>query len=181
MDRKQRPARTKLFVGCTLLMLITLCGCANNSQEAKSRPKYGSNLGKPTATHTDFATLTSRADQLQALPLTYTVGGVSIKSRNWIFAHAKSRIEYSLPAGQFSTLSFEMGLDDVSGADHGSVVYIVQGDGRELFRSSVIKPMAPPMPASVDIKGVKVLILVVDDASDGIASDEAYWIDLRGK
>ena len=181
MDRKQIPTQPKLSVGCTLLMLVTLFGCAGKSPiDESGAQQYGSNLGKPAVTHTEFATLTSRADQLN-LGLLYAVGGVSIKSRNWIFAHAKSTIEYNLPARQFSTLSFAMGLDDIGGADAGSVVYIVQGDRRELFRSSVVKPMAPPIPAQVNIKGVKRLVLMIDDAGDGIVNDEAYWIDLQGK
>lgn len=131
-------------------------------------------LNSPVSAKSGFGVVTSYRGDVPAL--LGVAGGVPLRDREFIFAHANSVIEYSLEPGRWKTLSFSMGLDDVSGRDGGSVVYVVKGDGKELYRSQVIRSMATPVAAKVRIAGVKKLELIVTDAGDDISSDEAYWI-----
>ena len=107
--------------------------------------------------------------------LTYSVGGESIAAKPFIFAHANSKLEYDLKRG-LSQFEFSTGLDDSGGVDWGSVEYVVRGDGKELFRSAIVRALEPPQRHSVSVRGVRRLELLVTDAGDGISSDEAYWI-----
>jgi len=129
----------------------------------------------PISAKSGFGLITSRADKLPRLTL--SVGGESIAKKAFIFAHAQSRLEYDLHNEHWSVFEFSTGLDDTGGADGGSVVYVVKGDGIELFRSSVIQALVPPARYSVNVKGVRRLELLITDAGDGIAYDEAYWIE----
>ncbi|MFN7921534.1 MAG: acyltransferase family protein [Bryobacteraceae bacterium] len=134
-------------------------------------------LEKPVASRTAFGSITSHI--AGPSPLLEKVGGESLRGHTYLFAHAASSLRYALEPGRWKKLSFSMGLDDAGGNDAGSVVYLVIGDGRELFRSDVVRAMQPPRNAVVSIEGVRDLELRITDAGDGIAYDEAYWIDLR--
>lgn len=91
-------------------------------------------------------------------------------------AHATSRIVYSLPGG-FATFAATIGKDqEVSG---GSVVFVVQADGREVFRSGAFRNETPPQDISVRLAGAQKLALMVEDAGDNIMADHADWADAR--
>lgn len=93
-----------------------------------------------------------------------------------IGTHADSRIDYALPGG-FKTFAATAGYDqEVRG---GSVVFVVKGDDRELFRSPVAGRDTPPIEVRVPLDGVSRLSLIVEDAGDGIAADHANWADAR--
>lgn len=132
-------------------------------------------FARPVAAHTGFGRITSRKDQL--VGLTLAVGGQAISEKNFIFAHANSRLEYELPRKKWSRFEFSTGLDDVGGADVGSVVYVVRGDGAELFRSPVIRPLEQPHSYSVSVTNITRLELLITDAGNGCTNDEAYWIE----
>lgn len=61
----------------------------------------------------------------------------------------------------------------------GSVVFVVKGDDRELFRSPVAGRDTSPIEIRVPLDGVSRLSLIVEDAGDGIAADHANWADAR--
>jgi len=128
----------------------------------------------PLSAHSDFAFPTSRIGQVPNL--TYSVGGEPISEKPFIFAHANSRLEYDIAQRGWSVFEFSTGLDDVGGADVGTVVYIVRGDGKELFRSPVVRALDPPHSYSVNVADVQHLELLITDGGDGVTSDEAYWI-----
>ncbi|HNQ88009.1 MAG TPA: NPCBM/NEW2 domain-containing protein [Verrucomicrobiota bacterium] len=93
-----------------------------------------------------------------------------------IGAHAVSRIVYSVPEG-FATFAATIGKDqEVSG---GSVVFVVEADGKEVFRSAVFRNETPVQEISVPIVGVKRLALIVADAGDNIMADHADWAEAR--
>jgi len=93
-----------------------------------------------------------------------------------IGTHAGSRIDYALPGG-FKTFAATAGYDqEVRG---GSVVFVVKGDDRELFRSPVAGRDTSPIEIRVPLDGVSRLSLIVEDAGDGIAADHANWADAR--
>jgi len=93
-----------------------------------------------------------------------------------IGAHAKARIGFAVPAGH-RTLAATIGKDqEVSG---GSVVFVVEADGREVFRSQVFRNDTPPQDILVPIAGAGQVALVVEDAGDGIGADHADWAEAR--
>ena len=93
-----------------------------------------------------------------------------------IGAHAASRIVYSVPPG-FTTLAASIGKDqEVAG---GSVVFVVEVDGKEVFRSAVFRNDTPAQQISIPIAGVKRLALIVEDAGDNILADHAAWAEAR--
>ena len=105
----------------------------------------------PLSLHTDFGSITSRVGQIPNL--TYTVGGEPISGRPFIFAHANSILEYDISRSGWAVYEFSTGLDDLGGADAGSVIYIVRGDGKEIFRSPVVRSLQPPHWYSVNVSG----------------------------
>jgi hypothetical protein len=60
----------------------------------------------------------------------------------------------------------------------GSVLFIVRGDGKELFRSMLVKD-ATPLSAEVAVAGVDRLELIVTDGGDGNVFDAGLWLDPR--
>jgi len=91
-------------------------------------------------------------------------------------AHARSRIVYRIPEG-FATLAATIGKDqEVTG---GSVVFVVEADGQEAFRSAVFRHETPAQEIHVPIAGVTRLALIVEDAGDDIMADHADWAEAR--
>jgi len=91
--------------------------------------------------------------------------------------HANSRIGFDLPDG-FKTFAATIGCS-VEGYYGGRVVFVVEGDGRELYRSKVIRLAHGGRDIEIPIKGLKKLTLVVEDGGDGIGNDHALWADAR--
>lgn len=91
-----------------------------------------------------------------------------------IYAHAPSAYVYDL-GGKWNRVSGQAGLADGNG---GSVVFVIQGDGKELWRSSKIGDSRLAS-YDVDVSGVKQLTLSVEDAGDGTGSDWGVWAEPR--
>lgn len=87
-----------------------------------------------------------------------------------LYAHAPSCYTFSL-GGKWSTLATSYGLQR---GHAGSVVFVIRGDGNELFRSEPIKNPGRPA-VTVDLRGIDRLELVAEDAGDGPNSDWAVW------
>lgn len=88
-----------------------------------------------------------------------------------LFAHAPSSYALDL-RGKWRRLTSGYGLQD---GHSGSVVFVVRGDSRELFRSEKITD-SRLRSLDVDVAGVDRLELVVEDAGDGASSDWGVWI-----
>lgn len=95
-----------------------------------------------------------------------------------IGTHAVSEIEYDLH-GLFTEFSGTVGIDDDNESDQGSVEFTVVGDGRELWRSGILKKADGAKPFKVDVRGVQRLMLRVGDGGDGIDYDHADWADAK--
>lgn len=95
--------------------------------------------------------------------------------------HANSELRVSLPSGVKSFKSF-IGIDnnfDTQGI-LGSVKFIVEIDGKEVYRSAVLKGGADPVPVDVSIPaGAEVLTLKVDTTEDGPGFDQSDWADAQ--
>ena len=61
----------------------------------------------------------------------------------------------------------------------GSVVFAVNVDGKQRFRSKVLKPGDEPVPVAVDLAGAKKLELVTDTSVNGYIGDHVDWADAR--
>jgi hypothetical protein len=91
-----------------------------------------------------------------------------------LYAHAPSKYAWTL-AGQWKRLQGNAGLQDGNG---GSVVFVIKGDGKELWRSALVtKPQ--PIHYDVNVSGVQVLDLIVEDGGNGNASDWGVWLEPR--
>lgn len=105
-------------------------------------------------------------------------GVLSLGGKKYAFGlgtHANSNIVYMLPEG-VEKLSFIVGIDD--GANHGEVIFSVLGDGKRLWRSSVIHGNRKQVEhGEVNLTGVKKLTLYVD-AKGPNSYDHANWVNL---
>ena len=90
--------------------------------------------------------------------------------------HADSDIEYDL-GGLFTRVSSDVGIDDANGGDAGSVEFTVLGDGKELWKSGVVKKGDAPRQFMLSIEGVQKLTLRVRRAGEGIDYDHADWLE----
>jgi endo-alpha-N-acetylgalactosaminidase len=76
-----------------------------------------------------------------------------------------------------------VGIDDEKGfSRYASVVARVEGDGRELYRSPVLSTAMPEILIDLDISGVSELVLISDDAAQGLGTntncdDHVSWAD----
>lgn len=91
--------------------------------------------------------------------------------------HGTTSVSYELD-GKQSRLQATIGIDDSMGR-RGSVIFRVLGDGRELFKSDLLRGGVKPVDISVDISGVKLLELSTDAAEGLDLGDHANWADLR--
>lgn len=91
-----------------------------------------------------------------------------------IGVHARSELTFKLPP-DCKVFSAYIGLDAKAGGS-GSVVFRVLGEGKQLFRSDVIRsPCTEPQAISIPLKGCRELTLIVEDAGDLDAGDMANW------
>ncbi len=105
---------------------------------------------------------------------TMTMGGRAF--RRGIGTHAHSRIVYQRPQ-DCNTFAATIGCDQK--ALVGSIVFVVEGDGKELFRSPVLRAKSEPMDIEVPIDGTQKITLIVEDGGDRIAADHGNWADAR--
>lgn len=87
-----------------------------------------------------------------------------------LYAHAPAVHRYRL-RGAWTRLTGECGLPDGG----GSVVFVIRADGREVFRSEVLRP-GRLAGFDVDLSGVDEVELATEDAGDGTASDWGVWL-----
>jgi hypothetical protein len=98
------------------------------------------------------------------------VGGTSYESG--LFGHAVSAFKFDI-GGKWTIFKSAYGLQD----EHsGSVIFVVRGDGKELFRSQKIADHRLQR-LEVSVSGVKRLELIIEDADDGNGHDWGLWIE----
>ncbi len=87
-----------------------------------------------------------------------------------LYAHAPARHALKL-AGKWKSLRTGFGLEE---GHAGSVIFVIRGDGREVFRSQTVRDQRLRK-AEVDVSGVDLLELIVEDAGDGRSNDWGVW------
>ena len=90
-----------------------------------------------------------------------------------IFAHAPSRLVFDLN-GRWKSFSARAGLQ----RGGNSAVFVVKGDGKELFRSPLLQG-EETRDVRVNVAGVKTLELVCEDGGDGNGGDWSVWFNPR--
>lgn len=98
------------------------------------------------------------------------VGGAFFESG--LYAHAPARHALR-PGSGWKSLETKFGLQD--GHD-GSVVFVVKGDGKELFRSKKILDHKVRQ-QSIPVAEVDLLELIVENGGDGNSGDWGVWLD----
>ena len=91
--------------------------------------------------------------------------------------HANSQLWVDLKKAATHFHSW-VGVDSET-QNEGSVEFQVKGDGKLLWTSGVMRGGEPAKEADVDLRGVSLLALAVNDGGDGISSDHADWADAR--
>ena len=100
-----------------------------------------------------------------------SIGGQ--KFEHGLGTHATSSIRITLNKNG-ERFTSDVGVDDDT-EKRGSVAFKVVGDGKTLWESPVLHGGDAPKPVSVDLHGVKTLVLEVSDAGDGVGYDHADW------
>lgn len=90
--------------------------------------------------------------------------------------HAPSQVHIALD-GKADRFRAVVGIDDENHPNPaGSVVFVVIGDGKELFRSEVMR-LGMAQALDVKLAGVRRLSLIVEDGGDGKLADHADWCE----
>lgn len=93
-------------------------------------------------------------------------------SESGLYAHAPARHVLRLD-GQWNLFTTKYGLQD---GHSGSVIFVVKGDGKELFRSRVVRDHTPGQ-LKLNVANITLLELIVEDAGDGTSSDWGVWLE----
>jgi alpha-galactosidase len=105
-----------------------------------------------------------------------TIGGQSFT--HGLGTHAESILYVDLNNGARS-FSASVGVDGEESSPQASVEFFVVGDGKVLWQSGVMKAGEPAKNLTVDLTGVKMLLLKVGDAGDGVTFDHADWANTQ--
>jgi alpha-galactosidase len=77
--------------------------------------------------------------------------------------------------GNATRFTSTVGIDDEIRGDVGSVVFEVWADDTRVAASGIMRPGDAPKQLSVDLRGARVLTLLVDDGGDTSNDDEVAW------
>jgi alpha-galactosidase len=101
------------------------------------------------------------------------IGGETFKKG--LGTHADSILYVQLDGGsrRFTAM---VGIDDEA-AQVGTAEFRILGDGKELYKSGMIKRGDKAKRVNVDISGVKMLVLTVNGGPDGINYDHVDWTE----
>ncbi|MES2696086.1 MAG: NPCBM/NEW2 domain-containing protein [Verrucomicrobiota bacterium] len=91
-----------------------------------------------------------------------------------LYAHSPSRYAFALD-GTWKTFTATIGLRD-GATKQGSAVFTINGDGRELYRSAILRPGSTTQ-ASANLTGVKQLELIAEGGEGHAHNSWAVWLD----
>ena len=89
-----------------------------------------------------------------------------------------SEIVYDLE-GQYDYFTTYVGTDKNFDMDSTTIKFRILADGKEVYKSDVIRKDTPAEFVSLDIKGVKRLVLIADDVDGNLVGDFASWADTK--
>lgn len=91
--------------------------------------------------------------------------------------HAESVLWVELAGGSERFVA-TVGVDDNANGP-ASLAFKVFADSRLLWESGVMRTNTPPKEINVDLRGADTLLLLVEDAGDGVSYDHANWAGAR--
>ena len=91
--------------------------------------------------------------------------------------HTDSLVRLQLKGGAERFMA-SVGVDDAATSDQATIVFRVVGDGKTLWKSPGMKRGQAARPVEVDVKGVKMLLLLADSGGD-ISFGHADWADAK--
>jgi alpha-galactosidase len=91
--------------------------------------------------------------------------------------HADSVVRLQLRGGAEKFMAL-VGVDDAATSDQASLSFRVVGDGKTLWRTAGMKRGQPARKVEVDVKGIKMLLLLADSKGD-ISFGHADWADAK--
>ena len=91
--------------------------------------------------------------------------------------HSNSSMSLGLD-GKAEAFSAKVGVDDEI-TDVGTITFTLTGDGRKLWESPAMNFGDAPVSISVDLHGVRTLVLTARDGGDGNNHDHADWADAK--
>ncbi len=93
-----------------------------------------------------------------------------------LYAHAHNRlvVKLSQPARRFTAA---VGIDTNGQWGGGSVVFVVEAAGKEVYRSPLKLRKEPATRVDVDLGGAREFVIVVEDGGDNYNSDQADWAE----
>ena len=108
-------------------------------------------------------------------------GGLNISGAPFdrgLYVHAVSDLRVTLPspAARFSAWVGVHSNAQTSGG-RGSIVFVVEADGGEVYRSELMREGAPAVLCDVALDGATELALKVEDGGDGISCDQGVWAE----
>ncbi|TWT82818.1 Alpha-galactosidase [Planctomycetes bacterium CA13] len=110
------------------------------------------------------------------------ITGNPLTIRGDVFEHgigthspSKMRIKLNGKGDRFTCVA---GVDD-SANGKGSVEFAIIADGETLWESGTVQGDSPASPIDLDVRGVDVLELRVDDAGDGSGDDHGDWAEAK--
>jgi alpha-galactosidase len=107
--------------------------------------------------------------------------GLSIGGQSFdrgLGTHAKSVLYINLKYA-VKTFSASVGVDGEITSQAASIEFFVLGDGKILWQSGVMKAGEAAKNFTVNLAGIKTLLLKVGDAGDGITCDHADWANAK--
>ncbi len=103
------------------------------------------------------------------------IGSVPFKRGLGLHASGQTLLELD---GQYQTFSAQIGIHKQP-QNAGTVHFTVLADGKKVYKSGLLRNGDKPKPIEINVKGVQMLELVVDDASDGVMCDAFDLCDAR--
>ncbi|MHB0999899.1 MAG: alpha-galactosidase [Armatimonadota bacterium] len=100
------------------------------------------------------------------------------KYERGIGTYAASEIIVRLPKPG-RTFQAEIGIDNniQTQGKLGSAIFVIEANGKELFKSEIMKASDAPIPVKIDLNGTTEFTLKTLDAGDGPEYDETNWAD----
>jgi hypothetical protein len=92
--------------------------------------------------------------------------------------HANGMISCPLRGG-YEVFAAAIGVQWWGGGNAGSVQFSVLADGREIYKSPVMRESDAALSISLPVAGVQELLLKANDGGDGVSFDSADWAEAR--
>jgi len=169
---KIKPEAVGLYVIVAVVVLSSFAAPVRSAETAKTEIVWLSSLDLDKMTSGWGRPKNNKSVEGRQL----SIGGQ--KFDKGVGTHANSVMYINLQKGS-SKFSAFVGVDDEVGGNIGSIKFRVYTDGKLLWDSGVMKAGGPARKVSVDVKGIKTLILLVDSAGDGISYDHADWAEAK--